>query len=421
MVIELISVGTEILLGNITNTNARYLAEECAVLGLSNYYQVTVGDNETRLSEAILTALGRSDIVLLTGGLGPTEDDLTRETVAKVLGRELHEDAKVRQHIENCFKKMGIDVPTDNNWRQAKVIDGAVVVENHNGTAPGLIVKTDEGKHIIMIPGPPEEMKMMFQESIVPYLSSMNNEVIVSKTVKICGMGESKVASVVADLIEKQTNPTIAPYAKGGEVHLRVTASGPDIRTALVTMRPVIKELRKRFGEDVYTTNENETLEMHVLEMLKRRNMTLTTAESCTGGLLAGTLINVPGASDVFNEGYITYANEAKRKLLGVKKKTLKNDGAVSEACAREMAKGAAKAAGARAAISVTGIAGPGGGSEEKPVGLVYIGCYVDGKVWVERYLLNGDREKIRNLAVKRALDQLRRCLRKERRLKKVL
>jgi nicotinamide-nucleotide amidase len=186
-------------------------------------------------------------------------------------------------------------------------------------------------------------------------------------------------------------------------------------------MRPVIKELRKRFGEDVYTTNENETLEMHVLEMLKRRNMTLTTAESCTGGLLAGTLINVPGASDVFNEGYITYANEAKRKLLGVKKKTLKNDGAVSEACAREMAKGAAKAAGARAAISVTGIAGPGGGSEEKPVGLVYIGCYVDGKVWVERYLLNGDREKIRNLAVKRALDQLRRCLRKERRLKKVL
>ena len=420
MVIELISVGTEILLGNITNTNARYLAEECAVLGLSNYYQVTVGDNEARLSEAIVTALGRSDIVLLTGGLGPTEDDLTRETVAKVLGRELHEDSNVKQSIENCFKKMGISAPTDNNWRQAMVIDGAIVVENHNGTAPGLIVKTDEGKHIIMIPGPPEEMKMMFQESIAPYLSSMNDKVIVSKTVKICGMGESKVASVVADLIEKQTNPTIAPYAKGGEVHLRVTASGTDIRSALMSMRPIVKELRKRFGDDIYTTNENETLEKHVLDMLKRRNMTLTTAESCTGGLLAGTLINVAGASDVYNEGYITYANEAKRKILGVKKKTLKNDGAVSETCAREMAIGAAKAAGARAAISVTGIAGPGGGTEEKPVGLVYIGCYVDGKVWVERYHLNGDREKVRNLAVKRALDQLRRCLLKERRLRRV-
>ena len=420
MVIELISVGTEILLGNITNTNARYLAEECAVLGLSNYYQVTVGDNEARLSEAIVTALGRSDIVLLTGGLGPTEDDLTRETVAKVLGRELHEDSNVKQSIENCFKKMGISAPTDNNWRQAMVIDGAIVVENHNGTAPGLIVKTDEGKHIIMIPGPPEEMKMMFQESIAPYLSSMNDKVIVSKTVKICGMGESKVASVVADLIEKQTNPTIAPYAKGGEVHLRVTASGTDIRSALMSMRPIVKELRKRFGDDIYTTNENETLEKHVLDMLKRRNMTLTTAESCTGGLLAGTLINVAGASDVYNEGYITYANEAKRKILGVKKKTLKNDGAVSETCAREMAIGAAKAAGARAAISVTGIAGPGGGTEETPVGLVYIGCYVDGKVWVERYHLNGDREKVRNLAVKRALDQLRRCLLKERRLRRV-
>lgn len=413
MIIELISVGTEILLGNITNTNARYLAEECAVLGLSNYYQVTVGDNEERLSDAIRTALGRADIVLLTGGLGPTEDDLTRETVAKVLGRGMHEEPKVHQQIADCFKRMGIDKPTSNNWRQAMVIDGAEVVENYNGTAPGLIVKTDDGKVVIMIPGPPEEMQMMFQKSIAPYLAGMNKHVICSKTIKICGMGESKVADVIADMIQTQTNPTIAPYAKGGEVHLRITASGSDPKEARTSMKPIVNELKKRFGDLIYTTRENETLEQHVLGLLKRRQMTLTTAESCTGGLLAGTLINVPGASDIYNEGYITYANESKHKILGVKNKTLKNDGAVSEACAKEMAKGAAKAAGARAAVAVTGIAGPGGGTEEKPVGLVYIACCIDEKVWVERYQMSGDRQKIRNITVKRALDMLRRCIKK--------
>ena len=411
MVIELISVGTEILLGNITNTNARYLAEECAVLGLSNYYQVTVGDNEERLSDAIRTALSRSDIVLLTGGLGPTEDDLTRETVAKVLGREMHEEPKIHKQIEAYFKRMGIDKPSSNNWRQCMVIDGALVVENHNGTAPGLIVKTDEGKHVIMIPGPPEEMKMMFRKGIAPYLAGMNDQIICSKTIKICGMGESKVAEVIADMIEAQTNPTIAPYAKGGEVHLRITANGSDTKEARNSIKPIVKELKKRFGDKIYTTRESETLEQHVLGLLKRRNMTLTTAESCTGGLLAGTLINVPGASDIYNEGYITYANESKHKILGVKKKTLKNEGAVSEACAKEMAKGAAKAAGANAAVAVTGIAGPGGGTEEKPVGLVYIACSINGKVWVERHQINGDRQKVRDLTVKRALDMLRRCL----------
>ena len=413
MIIELISVGTEILLGNITNTNARYLAEECAVLGLSNYYQVTVGDNEERLSDAIRTALGRADIVLLTGGLGPTEDDLTRETVAKVLGRGMHEEPKVHQQIADCFKRMGIDKPTSNNWRQAMVIDGAEVVENYNGTAPGLIVKTYDGKVVIMIPGPPEEMQMMFQKSIAPYLAGMNKHVICSKTIKICGMGESKVADVIADMIQTQTNPTIAPYAKGGEVHLRITASGSDPKEARTSMKPIVNELKKRFGDLIYTTRENETLEQHVIGLLKRRQMTLTTAESCTGGLLAGTLINVPGASDIYNEGYITYANESKHKILGVKNKTLKNDGAVSEACAKEMAKGAAKAAGARAAVAVTGIAGPGGGTEEKPVGLVYIACCIDEKVWVERYQMSGDRQKIRSITVKRALDMLRRCIKK--------
>ena len=411
MIIEFISVGTEILLGSITNTNARYLAEECAVLGLTNYFQVTVGDNEGRLSDAVRTALERSDIVLLSGGLGPTEDDITRETVAKVLGREMKEVPEIHEQIQAYFEHMGAKRPSDNNWRQAMVIEGAEIVENHNGTAPGMIIPVEGKKHIILMPGPPEELKMMFEESIAPYLAGLNHQVICSKTVKICGMGESRVADAVSDLIDAQTNPTIATYAKGGEVHLRITASGSDSKAARKSIKPIVKELKHRFGEKVYTTRESETLEQHVVGLLKRRKMTVATAESCTGGLIASTIVNVPGASEVFNEGYITYSNEAKQKILGVKKKTLKKDGAVSENCAADMAKGAAKAAGARAAISVTGIAGPDGGTEEKPVGLVYIGCCIDGKVWVESYHMNGDRQKVREISVKKALDMLRRHL----------
>lgn len=411
MIIELISVGTEILLGSIMNTNARYLAEECAVLGLTNYFQVTVGDNEGRLSDAVRTALDRSDIVLLSGGLGPTEDDITRETVAKVLGREMKEVPEIHEHIQAYFERMGAKRPSSNNWRQAMVIEGAEIVENHNGTAPGMIIPVEDKKHIILMPGPPEELKMMFEESIAPYLAGLNHQVICSKTVKICGMGESRVADAVSDLIDAQSNPTIATYAKGGEVHLRITASGSDSKAARKSIKPIVKELKQRFGEKVYTTRESETLEQHVVGLLKRREMTVATAESCTGGLIAATIVNVPGASEVFKEGYITYSNEAKQKILGVKKKTLKKDGAVSENCAAEMAKGAAKAAGARAAISVTGIAGPDGGTEEKPVGLVYIGCCIDGKVWVESYHMNGDRQKVRDISVKKALDMLRRHL----------
>lgn len=409
MVIELISVGTELLLGNITNTNARYLAEECAVLGLSCYYQVVVGDNEERLSNAIKTGLERSDIVFLTGGLGPTEDDITRETVAKLLGRQMQEMPEIRRQIEDYFKQMGAKGTPDNNWRQAMVIDGAHIIENHNGTAPGMIVDVEGDKHIILMPGPPEEMSQMFEESIAPYLAGLNHQALCSKTVKICGMGESRVAEALADLIGAQSNPTIGTYAKGGEVHLRITASAEDTKAARKYIKPVVKEIKRRFGDKIYTTRESETLEQHVVGLLKRQKMTLTTAESCTGGMVASTLINVPGASEVFSEGYITYSNEAKHRLLGVKNKTLKNEGAVSEKCAAEMAKGAAKAAGTKAAISVTGIAGPEGGTSEKPVGLVYIGCFIDGRIWVESYHMNGNRQKIRELTVKKALNMLRR------------
>lgn len=411
MVTELISVGTEILLGNITNTNARYLAEQCAALGLSCYYQVTVGDNPDRLEGALRQALKRSDVVILTGGLGPTNDDLTKEITAKVLGKNLAEDAHTRECIEAYFKMTMHRVITDNNWKQALVPEGAVVVDNRNGTAPGLIMETDDNKTVILLPGPPNELYPMFEQDIHPFLSRLTKEVIYSRTVKIGGLGESFVAAQIKDMLDSQTNPTIAPYAKTGEVHLRVTARAQSVEMAKKMIRPVLKELKHRFGINIFATHEEVTLEDKLISMLKKREWTITTAESCSGGLLSGRLINVAGASDVINQCFVTYANEAKHALLGVKNHTLKKHGAVSPQTARAMAKGAAKAAEADVAISVTGIAGPGGGTEEKPVGLVYIGCYVRGYIEVMECHFSGNRAKVREATVARAIDFARRCV----------
>lgn len=407
MTVEIISVGTEILLGNIINTNAAYLAEKCAALGLSSYHQITVGDNEKRLEETIELALSRADILILSGGLGPTKDDLTKEVTAKVFGRKLYEDAHSKERIQGYFKQMHSSQVTENNWKQALVPEGAVVVDNHNGTAPGLILE-DNGKRAILLPGPPNEMKPMFERDIAPYLNKLQPEGIYSKMVKLCGIGESKAETMIADLMEKQTNPTIAPYAKTGEVHLRVTAKASGEEEADRLIKPVVDELFQRFGEMVYTTEEEITLEEAIISLLEQKHMTVTTAESCTGGLLAGRILNVPGASSVYQEGHITYSNEAKERILGVKRETLNVYGAVSSQTAHEMAAGAAQISAADAALSVTGIAGPGGGTKEKPVGLVYIGCAVKGNVRVEECYFTGNRDKNRDYAVVRALTLLR-------------
>ena len=407
MTVELISVGTEILLGNIVNTNAAYLAEKCAMLGLSCYYQTVVGDNEQRMEDTIRLALSRSDIVILGGGLGPTKDDLTKEVTAKVFGKELQEDEHTKERIREYFRRVHSKEVTDNNWKQALVPKGAIVVDNHNGTAPGLILEAD-GKVAILLPGPPNELKPMFERDIYPYLNQLQPEGIYSHMVKVCGIGESKAETMIVDMISEQSNPTIAPYAKTGEVHLRVTAKAESEEKAESLMKPVIEELYRRFGDSIFTTDENETLEENVVKLLKEKKMTVTTAESCTGGLLAGRLMNVSGASSVYKEGYVTYANESKEKLLGVSHETLEQFGAVSPQTAYEMAAGAAKAAGADVAIGVTGIAGPDGGTKEKPVGLVYIGCYVKGKIRVEEYHFTGNRAKNREYAVVRGLTLLR-------------
>lgn len=414
MVAELVSVGTEILLGNIVNTNAAYLSEMCARLGLSVYYQTVVGDNKERMTETFQTALSRSDVVIITGGLGPTKDDLTKETAAKVLGMKLVEDAHTRQRIEKYLddyvKSHPGNTVTENNWKQALVPEGAKVLDNDNGTAPGLILEKD-GKTVVLLPGPPGELKPLFEEQVYPYLKKEQPEVIYSQMVKICGIGESIVETKIADLIEKQDNPTIAPYAKTGEVHLRITARAKDKVEAKKLIKPVTRELKVRFGKNIYTTDEKKTLEEAVVELLAAKDMTVTTAESCTGGAIAARIVNVPGASDVFKQGFVTYSNKAKRKYLMVKKSTLKSEGAVSEKTAREMAKGGCFMTKSDACIAVTGIAGPGGGTDSKPVGLVYISCCVGGHVEVRECQFNGSRSQVREQSVVSALTLLRDCI----------
>jgi len=408
MVAELISVGTEILLGNIVNTNSNYLAKKCAEIGISVYYQITVGDNEQRLIDAVKTARSRSDLIIITGGLGPTQDDITKEAVAKAIGRDLVMDEHSKEKIQTYFNERKQGSITPSNWKQALKIEGCQVIDNDNGTAPGYIVE-DREAIIMILPGPPNEMIPMFENSMYPYLAKLDDKVFYSKMVKICGIGESQAEEAIIDLIEKQSNPTIAPYAKAGEVHFRVTASANSIEEAQQMMEPIIGEMQRRFQDNIYTLEENESLETVVISLLSRHGLTVTTAESCTGGLISSQLVNVPGASDVLNEAIITYSNGAKMKYLGVKEETLTEYGAVSEQTAGEMAIGAANLTKSDTAIAATGIAGPGGGTKEKPVGLVYIASYIKGKVKVKELRLKGDRTKIRRLTATYALDLLRR------------
>ncbi len=410
MVVELLSVGTELLMGSIVNTNAQFLAERCARLGVSVFCQTVVGDNPGRLREAVDTAVSRLDMVILTGGLGPTEDDLTKEICAQAFGWPLVEDGHTRERIQGFFKNSIYKVIPENNWKQAMIPQGALVLDNDNGTAPGLIMEKD-GKRLILLPGPPNEMIPLFNNQVEPYLRKLRPGFLVTRMVKVCGVGESQVEDMLLDLIDGQSNPTIATYAKTGEVHVRVTASASDEETGDKLIKPVVKEIKKRLGRAVYSVREEETLEMTLVRLLKKHELTVATAESCTGGLVASRIVNVSGASDVFKEGFVTYSNKAKRKHLDVSKGTLKKYGAVSSQTAREMAIGGAFATDSDVCVSVTGIAGPDGGTEEKPVGLVYMACCFKDKVTVEKYQFKGNRDKVREHAAVRALDLVRRTV----------
>ncbi len=405
---EIIAVGTEILLGDIINSNAQYLAQELAALGIDMYYQQVVGDNESRILHAFEEAYSRSDIIITTGGLGPTADDLTKEVAAKYFNKELLQHEESIEKIKNYFKSRERKM-TENNLKQGLIPEGAIVINNNNGTAPGVIIE-ENNKIMIILPGPPKEMKPMFEETVKQYLQKRSDSILVSRVVKILGIGESAVADELKDIMDAQTNPTIAPYAKEVGVMLRITAKAKTQEEALNLIKPVEEEIKKRLGENIYAT-EDINLEDVVAELLIEKKLTISTAESCTGGMIAATLINYPGISEVLLEGAVTYSNEAKHKRLGVKNETLEKYGAVSEETAREMAIGIAKTASTDVSVVTTGIAGPGGGTEEKPVGLVYIGVYVQGEVIVKRCIFNGNRSRVRLQATTTGLDMLRRIL----------
>lgn len=405
---EIIAVGSEILLGDIVNSNAQFLSKELATLGIDVYHQCVIGDNEERILKAFEDGFTRADLIITTGGLGPTPDDLTKETAAKFLGKELIVHKESLEYIENYFRKNGKELKGGNK-KQAYFPADAIVMDNPCGTAPGCILEKDN-KIIIVLPGPPKEMKAMFNTHVVPYLEKFTDSVMFSKVLRVFGIGEGYMAEMVKDLIDDGKNPTIAPYAKDVDVTLRITAKGQTEEEAKGMIVPIEKKIRERLNQNVYGEGET-TMEEVVAKLLIEKQLTIATAESCTGGLIAATLVNYPGISEVFMQGCVTYSNEAKMDRLGVKKETLDEFGAVSEETALEMAEGIAKTSKTNVGISTTGIAGPGGGTEEKPVGLVYVGLYINGEKKVMKLNFQGDRQKVRERTLMNALDLLRREL----------
>lgn len=397
---EILAVGTEILLGDILNTNAHYLANRLKELGIFVYYQGVVGDNTKRIIEELDLAFKRSDIVITTGGLGPTKDDLTKEAAAEYFNKKLILNEEELKKIEEFFKRRNIKI-TENNRKQALIPEGALVLINPNGTAPGCIIEEND-KILIILPGPPNEMKPMYEKTVLPYLQKKQECTLVSKTLRMIGIPEGTMADMVSSYLDLE-NPTVAPYAKDNDVILRITAKARDINTGKKILEPVEKQIRGILGEFIYGEDE-DTIEDVFGAYLVENDIKTATAESCTGGLLAGRIINYPGISKVFGEGYITYSNEAKVKNLGVSEKTLAEFGAVSKETAMEMAQGAALKSGADLGISTTGIAGPAGGTPDKIVGLVYVGLYYNGIVKYKELKLSGNRQKVRSRAVNEAL-----------------
>jgi len=408
MIAEILSVGTELLLGNIVDTNAAFLSQELAGLGVSVFRQTTVGDNHKRLFAALENAFQNADIVIISGGLGPTQDDITKEVAAEYFGRELFLHEESLQRIKTRFASRGRELPTNTN-RNAIIPEGSIVLPNDNGSAPGVIIE-ENGKILILLPGPPGEMMPMFSNYTAPFLQQKSGKVFVSRTLKIIGIGESQVESMLMDLITAQTNPTIAPYAKVGDVHVRLTASAQSEAEAESLIAPIATEIYKRLESHIYSDN-GATLPEVVVQLLGSQSHTLAVAESCTGGLIMSELVSVAGCSSVFLEGLCTYSNDAKTARLGVCAGLIKKHGAVSPEVAAAMAEGAAKTAGTTIGLSTTGIAGPDGGTAEKPAGLVYVGLCINGKTETAKFNITGNRNEVRLRAANLTMDMLRKAL----------
>ncbi len=407
---EIITVGTELLMGQITNTNAREIARELSALGVGVYYQSVVGDNEKRLKEVFALALQRTDLVILVGGLGPTEDDITREAVAEVLNLPLGKNEFWEKTLEDFFGKRLRSMP-EVNRKQAMVPRGGELLPNDRGTAPGIYLEK-QGQIVVLLPGPPKEVTPMFQNQVVPRLqerlqSTGELGVLQSKILRIVGIGESSLVSKIKDILDRQSNPTIAPLAKGAEIHLRITAFAPSTQEANNLIEETAAELKAVLGNYVYG-EDDENLEMAVAKLLWEQEKTVALAESCSGGYLSHRMTNISNSSGYFKSGLVTYSNPAKTEILGVDPDLIERHGAVSEEVASEMARCVRLLSDAHIGLSITGIAGPTGGTPEKPVGLTYIALETERDLSCKRYEFWGSRREIKERASQAALYLLR-------------
>lgn len=405
---ELIAVGSELLMGQIANTDAQYITSRLSSLGVNVHFHTVVGDNAQRLTDALKIAFSRSECVILTGGLGPTYDDMTKETVASFFNLPLSYDEKALSDIAEYFKKRGREM-TESNKKQALLPDGSTVLYNSHGTAPGCIIEKN-GKTAAMLPGPPREMCPMFDEYLYPYFEKLSGSYVHSEYLHLFGIGEAEAEAKIKHLT-KSKNPTVAPYVNTGEAVLRITASA-ETKTEAERMTEKMKsEIYSILGEWIYAEGFSASLPSTVLSLLKEKSLTFAAAESCTGGMISSGVTDLSGASEVFLLGAVTYANSAKEKVLGVKKETLEKFGAVSEETALQMARGVREKAGSDIGVSTTGIAGPTGGSEAKPVGTVYIAISTKACEKAVKLFIPGDRDRVRKVTVLNAYDLIRRTI----------
>ncbi len=407
---EIISVGTELLLGNIANTDARDISQMLSEIGINVYFHTVVGDNPERLKAAVAVARSRADILITTGGLGPTCDDLTKQTLAEVFGKKLIFDEKEAQEIRDYFaNRLHSHRMTDNNYRQAMLPEGCTVFHNDCGTAPGCAFEA-EGVHVLMLPGPPGECVPMFRSCAMPYLRRLSDLELRSHNIHIFGLGESYVEDKLRELMVRLENPTLAPYAKQGEVRLRVTARARTDEEAERLMAPVIAEIREKIGTCIYGI-DTDSLENTVLMLLKEKHVTLAAAESCTGGLVSKRMTDLPGASQVYLGGAVTYAPESKTAVLGVPADIIEHDGVVSSSVAEAMAQGVRTRFESDLGIGITGIAGPSSDESGTPVGTVFVSLATHRAVYTRKLHLGHDRDRVRVTASSHALDMVRRYL----------
>lgn len=411
MAVEIINVGTELVLGHVVNTNASFLSQRLAVVGQEVGAHIAVGDNEVRLTGILNQALGRSNIIILTGGLGPTEDDITKKVLSKVLGRELVLNKECLENIKSHFRERGLTPPQDILLNQALVLKGARPMLNRFGTAPGQILE-ERGKIIIILPGVPREMRAMMDEEVIPYLRKKfpQGSVIKSKFLRVFGLSESSTESLIKDIIIQAVNPEIGTICTHKELIIRLTGKADSEEDAIRLIELQEAKIRERLGTYIFA-QEEETMEMVVGALLSLNRKTISVAESCTGGRIADLLTNVPGSSIYFNRGIVSYSNQAKIDHLGIPDSLLKRKGAVSYEVCEAMARGVRRISGADIGLSVTGIAGPGGGSSSKPVGLAYIGMDCNTRTAVKKYNFKGSRQIIKDKIAYTALDMVRRYL----------